>query len=125
MRATFMPKPFPNLTGSGYHAHVSVWRDGANAFEGEDELGLSPMAYQFLGGIMAHAEALCALTNPAVNSYKRINAPVTASDSSRSTCWMPCARSKATPRCARRWGSRSPPPTPSSSGRNGTCICAT
>jgi glutamine synthetase type III len=85
MRATFMPKPFPNLTGSGCHAHVSVWRDGANAFKGEDELGLSPLAYQFLGGIMAHAEALCALTNPAVNSYKRINAPVTASGAT----WSP------------------------------------
>jgi glutamine synthetase len=85
MRATFMPKPFPNLTGSGCHAHVSVWRDGANAFKGEDELGLSPLAYQFLGGIMAHAEALSALTNPAVNSYKRINAPVTASGAT----WSP------------------------------------
>jgi len=85
MRATFMPKPFPNLTGSGCHAHVSVWRDGANAFKGEDELGLSPLAYQFLGGIMAHAEALCALTNPAVNSYKRINARVTASGAT----WSP------------------------------------
>ncbi len=85
MRATFMPKPFPNLTGSGCHAHVSVWRDGANAFKGEDELGLSALAYQFLGGIMAHAEALSALTNPAVNSYKRINAPVTASGAT----WSP------------------------------------
>ena len=85
MRATFMPKPFPTLTGSGCHAHMSVWRDGANAFMGEDELGLSPLAYQFLGGIMAHAEALCALTNPAVNSYKRINAPVTASGAT----WSP------------------------------------
>lgn len=85
MRATFMPKPFPILTGSGCHAHVSVWRDGANAFMGEDELGLSALAYQFLGGIMAHAEALCALTNPAVNSYKRINAPVTASGAT----WSP------------------------------------
>ena len=85
MRATFMPKPFPNLTGSGCHAHVSVWRDGVNAFKGEDELGLSALAYQFLGGIMAHAEALSALTNPAVNSYKRINAAVTASGAT----WSP------------------------------------
>ena len=85
MRATFMPKPFPNLTGSGCHAHVSVWRDGVNAFKGEDELGLSALAHQFLGGIMAHAEALCALTNPVVNSYKRINAPMTASGAT----WSP------------------------------------
>jgi glutamine synthetase len=85
MRATFMPKPFSTLTGSGCHAHVSVWRGGENAFKGDDELGLSLLAHQFLGGVMAHAEALCALTNPAVNSYKRINAPVTASGAT----WSP------------------------------------
>ncbi len=85
MRATFMPKPFSTLTGSGCHAHVSVWRGGENAFKGGDDLGLSPLAHQFLGGVMAHAEALCALTNPAVNSYKRINAPVTASGAT----WSP------------------------------------
>ncbi len=85
MRATFMPKPFAELTGSGCHAHVSVWRDGANVFTGGDALGLSELAHHFLGGVMAHAEALCALTNPAVNSYKRINAPVTASGAT----WSP------------------------------------
>ncbi len=85
MRATFMPKPFPALTGSGCHAHISVWRGEDNAFKGEDELGLSPLAGHFLGGLMAHAEALCALTNPAVNSYKRINAPVTLSGAT----WSP------------------------------------
>ena len=85
MRATFMPKPFAELTGSGCHAHISVWRDGANAFKGDDALGLSPVAHGFLGGLMAHAEALCALTNPVVNSYKRINAPVTTSGAT----WSP------------------------------------
>jgi glutamine synthetase type III len=85
MRATFMPKPFANLTGSGCHAHVSVWRGDTNTFNGDDELGLSPIAHHFLGGIMAHAEALCALTNPTVNSYKRINAPVTQSGAT----WSP------------------------------------
>jgi glutamine synthetase type III len=85
MRATFMPKPFVDLTGSGCHAHISVWKDGDNAFKGDDELGLSPLAHHFLGGVMAHAEALCALTNPAVNSYKRINAPVTLSGAT----WSP------------------------------------
>ena len=85
MRATFMPKPFANLTGSGCHAHVSVWRGETNAFKGGDTLGLSPLAYQFLGGIMAHAEGMCALTNPTVNSYKRINAPVTQSGAT----WSP------------------------------------
>ena len=85
MRATFMPKPFPDLTGSGCHAHISVWKGDTNAFKGDDALGLSSLAHHFLGGIMAHAEALCALTNPAVNSYKRINAPVTLSGAT----WSP------------------------------------
>ena len=85
MRATFMPKPFADLTGSGCHAHISVWRGDANAFKGDDALGLSPLAHQFLGGVMTHAEALCALTNPTVNSYKRINAPVTTSGAT----WSP------------------------------------
>jgi glutamine synthetase type III len=85
MRATFMPKPFASLTGSGCHAHLSVWRGDTNVFRGEDELGLSELAYHFLGGVMAHAEGLCALTNPAVNSYKRINAPVTLSGAT----WSP------------------------------------
>lgn len=85
MRATFMPKPFAGLTGSGCHAHVSVWQEGRNAFAGDDALGLSPLAHGFLGGVMAAAEALCALTNPMVNSYKRISAPVTASGAT----WSP------------------------------------
>ena len=85
MRATFMPKPFAELTGSGCHAHISVWRGDTNAFSGETALGLSDMATHFLGGLMEHAEALCALTNPVVNSYKRINAPVTLSGAT----WSP------------------------------------
>lgn len=91
MRATFMPKPFADLTGSGCHAHISVWRGANNAFAGDGALGLSDVAHQFLGGLMAHAEALCALTNPAVNSYKRINAPVTASGAT----WSPSSISWA------------------------------
>jgi glutamine synthetase len=85
MRATFMPKPFADLTGSGCHAHVSVWRGENNAFAGSDEVGLSPDAHHFTGGLLAHADALCALTNPTVNSYKRINAPVTVSGAT----WSP------------------------------------
>jgi len=91
MRATFMPKPFADLTGNGCHAHVSLWRGETNIFRGEDALGLSPTAHHFLGGIMAHAEALCALTNPTVNSYKRINAPVTLSGAT----WSPSSISWA------------------------------
>jgi glutamine synthetase type III len=85
MRATFMPKPFSTLTGSGCHAHVSVWREGINLFAGDGALGLSPMATQFIAGLLANAPALCALTNPTVNSYKRINAPRTVSGAT----WSP------------------------------------
>jgi glutamine synthetase len=86
LRATFMPKPFLDLTGSGCHAHVSLWQGETNLFaDGSGELGLSPLGYNFIGGIMTHAEALCALTNPTVNSYKRINAPVTTSGAT----WSP------------------------------------
>jgi glutamine synthetase len=86
LRATFMPKPFLGLTGSGCHAHVSLWRDGDNLFEDEaGELGLSRLGYHFIGGIIENAEALCALTNPTVNSYKRINAPRTLSGAT----WAP------------------------------------
>jgi glutamine synthetase len=89
MRATFMPKPFPTLTGNGCHAHISVW-DAAtgktNMFADKtDEMGLSKQGYNFLGGIMKHAEALAAITNPTINSYKRINAPRTISGAT----WSP------------------------------------
>ena len=86
-RATFMPKPVEGLTGNGCHAHVSVWdAPGAdattNVFAGTGagqtgEVGLSERGKHFLGGIMKHASALAAITNPTVNSYKRINAPRT------------------------------------------------
>jgi len=88
LRATFMPKPFESLTGNGCHAHISVWdkKGKKNVFEDDkDELGLSSNGYHFLGGIMKHATAMCAITNPTVNSYKRINAPVTSSGAT----WSP------------------------------------
>ena len=88
LRATFMPKPFRNLTGSGCHAHASVWDRGGtkNLFhDAKGELGLSKLAYTFLGGVLGHAEALCSFFNPTVNSYKRINAPVTLSGAT----WSP------------------------------------
>jgi glutamine synthetase len=83
-----MPKPFPGLTGSGCHVHVSVWDEAGktNKFHDDaDEMGLSQQGYHFLGGIMKHAEALAAITNPTVNSYKRINAPRTVSGAT----WSP------------------------------------
>ena len=75
--ATFMPKPFANLTGNGCHFHFSLWRDGVNLFECDPAddprgLGLSPLAYNFIGGLKAHAKAYIALTAPTVNSYKRL-----------------------------------------------------
>jgi glutamine synthetase len=93
LRATFMPKPIEGLTGNGCHCHVSVWdTDGKiNVFATDKgdgptgELGLSEDGKHFLGGIMSHATAMTALTNPTVNSYKRINAPVTTSGAS----WAP------------------------------------
>ena len=87
LRATFMPKPFINKTGNGCHAHLSVWdKKGKNLFlDKKDKLGLSKTAYHFMGGIMNSAEALTAWFNPTINSYKRINAPVTASGAT----WSP------------------------------------
>ena len=87
LRATFMPKPFLNLTGNGCHAHVSLWnKAGKNVFEdAQGKLGLSAEAYHFIGGLMHSAEALAAITNPTVNSYKRINAPRTTSGAT----WSP------------------------------------
>lgn len=88
LRATFMPKPFPTLSGNGCHVHVSLWETGTsrNLFRDErGELGLSQAAYQFIGGVLHNAEAVCALTNPTVNSYKRINGTPTLSGAT----WSP------------------------------------
>lgn len=86
LRATFMPKPFLELTGSGCHAHVSLWKGERNLFEDDaGELGVSEMGYHFIGGIIHSADALCALFNPTVNSFKRINAPRTTSGAT----WAP------------------------------------
>ena len=88
LRATFMPKPFADLTGNGCHAHVSLWDSAGerNLFHDEaGEAGLSSLAYAFLGGVLAAAEPLTALFNPTVNSYKRINARPTLSGAT----WSP------------------------------------
>ena len=91
LRATFMPKPIEGLTGNGCHAHISVWDGAGNAAKknvfADDamDLGLSQSGRHFLGGIMKHARALAAITNPTVNSYKRINAPRTMSGAT----WAP------------------------------------
>ena len=86
LRATFMPKPFENLTGNGCHAHVSVWQGKKNKFlDKSDNLGLSKMAYNFLGGVIKNASSLSAFFNPTINSYRRINAPPTKSGAT----WSP------------------------------------
>ena len=88
LRATFMPKPFGHLTGNGCHVHTSLWDlDESNCLthDSDDEMGISQMGYHYLGGILARADSLAAITNPTVNSYKRINAPATLSGAT----WAP------------------------------------
>jgi glutamine synthetase len=87
LRATFMPKPFENLTGNGCHAHISLWnKNNKNLFLDEgDKLGLTRVAYNFLAGILNSAEGLSAFFNPTINSYRRIDAPVTSSGAT----WSP------------------------------------
>ena len=88
LRATFMPKPMELLTGNGCHSHISAWdeTEEVNKFsDDKNELSLSDIGLHFLGGIMTHATSLTAITNPTVNSYKRINAPSTSSGAT----WAP------------------------------------
>ena len=78
LRATFMPKPFANLTGNGCHTHVSLWNGERTRTSSRIQTASSASrscGYHFIGGVMHSADALCAITNPTVNSYKRINAP--------------------------------------------------
>jgi len=96
-RATFMPRPFQNLTGNGCHCHCSLWSGGKNVFVGDGadklsgakpemtSLGLSSLGWNFLGGVLAKAESFVAITNPTVNSYKRLNGLITSSGAT----WAP------------------------------------
>ena len=89
--ATFMPKPFTNLTGNGAHMHMSLWKDGVNVFADDSDprgLGLSSLAYNFVGGLKTHARASSALTAPTVNSYKRLKPGSTSSGATWSPVWI-------------------------------------
>ncbi|WP_299233529.1 type I glutamate--ammonia ligase [Natronomonas sp.] len=112
LHATFMPKPIPKINGSGMHTHLSLFtEDGENAFhDGDDEFDLSETAKQFLGGVLEHAPAITAVSNPTVNSYKRLvpgyEAPVYIawSDTNRSALIRkPAARVPAASRIEARF----------------------
>src|SRR6056297_2016106 len=115
MHATFMPKPISAINGSGMHSHISLFDEDGNAFADEDdEFNLSETAYKFMGGVLNHAEAFTAVTNPTANSYKRLvpgyEAPVYVawSDVNRSALIRkPAARAPA----ASRIELRSPDPS--------------
>ncbi|MFW5983744.1 MAG: type I glutamate--ammonia ligase [Halobacteria archaeon] len=111
LHATFMPKPIPRINGSGMHTHMSLMEDGENAFHDEDdEFNLSDTAHSFLAGILDHAPAITAVTNPTVNSYKRLvpgyEAPVYVAWSDRNRSALirkPAARIPAASRIEARF----------------------
>src|SRR5918994_4015830 len=91
MLATFMPKPFTHLTGNGCHFHMSLWDGDDNLFLDDDDprgLGLSELAYNFIGGLKEHARAYSAVTAPTVNSYKRLKLGTTTSGATWSPVWI-------------------------------------
>jgi len=111
LHATFMPKPVPRINGSGMHTHMSLFKDGENAFhDGDDEFDLSDTAHSYLAGILDHAQAICAVTDPTVNSYKRLvpgyEAPVYVAWSDRNRSALirkPAARVPAASRIEARF----------------------
>ena len=120
--ASFMPKPVFGQNGSGMHTHQSLFRDGHNAFfDPKGEFELSRIAHQYIGGLLAHARAMCAITNPLVNSYKRLvpgyEAPVNVAWSMRNR--SPLIRVPARRGAGTRVELRSPDPIGESVPRAG------
>src|SRR5947208_13639965 len=91
--ATFMPKPLFMDNGSGMHVHTSLWKNNVNLYAGSGYAGLSEMAMYAIGGLLKHAPALCGITNPTTNSYKRLvpgyEAPVNLAYSRRNRSAAP------------------------------------
>jgi len=110
LHATFMPKPVPKINGSGMHTHMSLFEDGENVFHGEGDFDLSETALSYLAGVLDHAQAITAVTNPTVNSYKRLvpgyEAPVYVAWSDRNRSALirkPAARVPAATRIEARF----------------------